>query len=127
MVPELFRGPVVEGAWAPENGSTSSFFSIRSGPGGVLRGGSGVPSGAFRAEILPDVLFFTDYESRSRDSQIVKHDSESPSGVHGWDSLCGLVRNRVGRRGSRESSRVCGAEILSISAARTMHGPPDEG
>ena len=47
MVPELFRGPVVEGGWAPENGSTSSFFSIRSGPGGVLRGGSGVPSDGF--------------------------------------------------------------------------------
>ena len=44
MVPELFRGPVVEGAWAPENGSTSSFFSIRSGPGGVLSRGSGEPS-----------------------------------------------------------------------------------
>ena len=30
---------------APKNGSTSSFFSIRSGPGGDLWGGSGVPSG----------------------------------------------------------------------------------
>ena len=58
MVPELFRGPAVEGGWAPENGSTSSFFSIRSGPGGVLRGGSGVPSDGFRADILSDIIFF---------------------------------------------------------------------
>ena len=55
---------------APENGSTSSFFSIRSGPGGILSGGSGVPSdcqnhGSGTVPHILHILYIMAYDTSS--------------------------------------------------------------
>ena len=53
-----------------ENGSTSSFFSIRSGPGGILSGGSGVPSdcqnhGSGTVPHILHILYIMAYDTSS--------------------------------------------------------------
>ena len=75
-------GPLESPPQAPENGSTSSFFSIRSGPGGLLSRGPRHPSEVISATV--ELVPFQDldsFDSRQFEVAVLQKICESESSV----------------------------------------------